>query len=168
MLKVYQVFLQVILHPSKAQLQHAYATNCAISLLAEFCGEKIIPSLYWPHDWVLFRFWILFSHKSLIFYTLVQFMFFCFSVRIIPTRLGWWPRLNFIPAFWAFIICEINKIVWQNCQNTMKEYRPTRKGTVFLEFILTRKMVLITIIARFLNLTFFCLKNMGHIAYLYR
>ena len=47
----------------------------------------------------------------------------------------------------------------------MKEYRPTRKGTVFLEFILTRKMVLITIIARFLNRR--SLKNMGHIAYLY-
>ena len=62
MLTVYQVFLQVILHPVKAQLQHAYATSCALSFLAEFCGKEIIPSLYRPHDWALFRFWILFSH----------------------------------------------------------------------------------------------------------
>ena len=50
MLTVYQVFPQVLLHPVKAQLQHA------LSFLAEFCGKEIIPSLYWPHDWALFRF----------------------------------------------------------------------------------------------------------------
>ena len=55
MLTVYQVFPQVLLHPVKAQLQHAYATSCALSFLAEFCGKEIIPSLYWPHDWALFR-----------------------------------------------------------------------------------------------------------------
>ena len=56
MLTVYQVFPQVLLHPVKAHLQHAYATSCTLSFLAEFCGKEIIPSLYWPHDWALFRF----------------------------------------------------------------------------------------------------------------
>ena len=43
----------------------------------------------------------------------------------------------------------------------MKEYRPTRKDTVFLEFILTRKMVLITIIARFFTSYIFLFEEHG-------
>ena len=38
-LTVYQVFLQIRLYPVIAQLWHAYATSCAISLQTELCGK---------------------------------------------------------------------------------------------------------------------------------